>query len=319
MKTNVLMILAAGLMLGACSNDNEPVDNSNGVAAVFTTNLDGRVQTRMADQAWAAGDAIGIFSSDEMSGVAPVEGMVASNKAVNLKYNRTTDNTWDGGSTAFRFKNPASSDVTFKAYYPYQESVTDENGTITFNATPQTAQAQADFDFLFADKDAPTGGTPTGSKNSPMVNFQFAHSMAKVVIVLEPDGTSVTALGDMNPTLKGLIASGSFSLADGIAQATGTATTDLELKNQTEPEASKASRQSFVAIVPPQAKPAAAYLTIYSGSDNYLSAEILNTALVAGNCYTVQIKVRKMELVVNGSDITAWQVNPLGSSDAILQ
>ena len=46
MKANVFMVLAAGLLLGACSNDNEPTDNANGVAAVFTTNLDGRVQTR---------------------------------------------------------------------------------------------------------------------------------------------------------------------------------------------------------------------------------------------------------------------------------
>ena len=64
------MILAAGLLLGACSNDNEPTDNANGVAAVFTTNLDGRVQTRMADNQWAEDDAIGIFSlNDEMQGV----------------------------------------------------------------------------------------------------------------------------------------------------------------------------------------------------------------------------------------------------------
>lgn len=69
MKANVFMILAAGLLLGACSNDNEPTDNANGVAAVFTTNLDGRVQTRMADEEWAEDDAIGIFSlNDEMEG-----------------------------------------------------------------------------------------------------------------------------------------------------------------------------------------------------------------------------------------------------------
>ena len=59
MKANVFMILAAGLLLGACSNDNEPTDNANGVAAVFTTNLDGRVQTRMADEEWAEDDAGG--------------------------------------------------------------------------------------------------------------------------------------------------------------------------------------------------------------------------------------------------------------------
>lgn len=80
------MVLAAGLLLGACSNDNEPTDNANGVAAVFTTNLDGRVQTRMADEEWAEDDAIGIFSlNNEMQGVM-IDGVEQSNNAVNLKY-----------------------------------------------------------------------------------------------------------------------------------------------------------------------------------------------------------------------------------------
>ena len=105
MKANVFMVLAAGLLLGACSNDNEPTDNANGVAAVFTTNLDGRVQTRMADEEWAEDDAIGIFSlNNEMQGVM-IDGVEQSNNAVNLKYTRTPAGTWDGGTTAFRFKN----------------------------------------------------------------------------------------------------------------------------------------------------------------------------------------------------------------------
>ena len=115
MKANVFMILAAGLLLGACSNDNEPTDNANGVAAVFTTNLDGRVQTRMADDKWAEDDAIGIFSlNDEMQGVM-IDDVEQSNNAVNLKYTRSST-AWDGGTTAFRFKNPADAMVTFRAY-----------------------------------------------------------------------------------------------------------------------------------------------------------------------------------------------------------
>ena len=119
MKANVFMVLAAGLLLGACSNDNEPTDNANGVAAVFTTNLDGRVQTRMADEEWAEDDAIGIFSlNNEMQGVM-IDGVEQSNNAVNLKYTRTPAGTWDGGTTAFRFKNQTDVTVNFMAYYPY--------------------------------------------------------------------------------------------------------------------------------------------------------------------------------------------------------
>ena len=325
MKANVFMILAAGLLLGACSNDNEPTDNANGVAAVFTTNLDGRVQTRMADEEWAEDDAIGIFSlNDEMEGVT-IDGVEQSNNAVNLKYTRSS-NDWDGGTTAFRFKNPADAKVTFRAYYPYtaDTDITDgtggkKEGTIAFEATDQSLAGQVKFDFLFADKDG-EGKESAGSKNSPNVNFQFAHSMTKIIIVLKADGSSVKDLGTMEPTLKGLKAKGTFSLANGVAALAGDAeVVDLLLSNQTE-TTNTATQQSFVAIVPPQTASADVYLTIASGSDSYLSARILSgKELKAGKCYTVTITVKKLELVVESSDITPWGSEISGDFDAVLQ
>ena len=319
------MILAAGLLLGACSNDNEPTDNANGVAAVFTTNLDGRVQTRMADEEWAEDDAIGIFSlNDEMEGVT-IDGVEQSNNAVNLKYTRSS-NDWDGGTTAFRFKNPADAKVTFRAYYPYtaDTDITDgtggkKEGTIAFEATDQSLAGQVKFDFLFADKDG-EGKESAGSKNSLNVNFQFAHSMTKIIIVLKADGSSVKDLGTMEPTLKGLKAKGTFSLANGVAALAGDAeVVDLLLSNQTE-TTNTATQQSFVAIVPPQTASADVYLTIASGSDSYLSARILSgKELAAGKCYTVTITVKKLELVVESSDITPWGSENGGNSDAVLQ
>lgn len=325
MKANVFMILAAGLLLGACSNDNEPTDNANGVAAVFTTNLDGRVQTRMADNQWAEDDAIGIFSlNDEMDGVM-IDGVEQSNNAVNLKYTRSST-VWDGGTTAFRFKNPADAKVTFRAYYPYtaDADITDgaggkKEGTIAFEAADQSLAGQVKFDFLFADKDK-DGNASAGSKNSPNVNFQFAHSMTKIIIVLKADDISVKDLGTMEPTLKGLKAKGTFSLANGVAALAGDAkVVDLLLSNQTE-TTNTDTQQSFVAIVPPQTASADVFLTIASGNDSYLSARILSKKeLAAGNCYTVTITVKKLELVVESSDITPWAPGGDSNSDAILQ
>lgn len=325
MKTNLCMILAAGLALGACGNDYEPANTE--VTAVFTTNLDRRVQTRMADEQWTTEDAIGIFSlNDEMESVT-IDGVaVPSNNAVNLKYTRTAAGGWNGGATAFRFKNPAAAPVSFKAYYPYtaDESITGGStgsidGAIAFNAIDQSAAGQVKFDFLYADKDK-NGTTPTGNKKTPDVNFQFTHSMAKIVVVLQPDGSSVTDLGTMVPTLKGLKTKGTFSLDGGMVTLDGDATaTNLVLTNQTETTGTS-TKQSFVAIVPPQAAPSDAFLTIASGSDSYRSAKILGgQVLVVGNCYTVTITVKKMELVVTGSDITKWTAQDGGSADAVLQ
>lgn len=322
MKTTVFItMMAAGLALSACNNDNEPAPSE--VAAVITTNLGNHIQTRMADAQWAPGDAIGIFSlSDEMDGVT-IDGIAQSNMAVNLKYTRTTADGWDGGATAFRFKNPKAPTVNFKAYYPHTESnqifdgTTGEiDGTILVDATDQSADGQSRFDFLFADKNK-EGSAPSGDKDNPRVNFQFTHSMSKVVIVLQPDGTSVRELGDMKPLLRGLKANGTFSLADGMVTVSGDAV-NLSLKNQI--EANTLNKQSFVAIVPPQTASNDVYLTIESGDDTYLSAKILgNKELLAGHCYTVTITVKKVELVVESSEITDWDPADGGTGDAILQ
>lgn len=323
MKTTVFItMMAAGLALSACNNDNEPAPSE--VAAVITTNLGNHIQTRMADAQWAPGDAIGIFSlSDEMDGVT-IDGIAQSNMAVNLKYTRTTAGGWDGGVTAFRFKNPKAPTVDFKAYYPHTESnqissgTTGEiDGTISVDATDQSADGQTKFDFLYADKDE-AGGTPSGNKDNPNIRFQFTHSMSKVVIVLQPDGTSVPTLGEMKPLLRGLKANGTFSLENGVVTVSGDAA-DLSLENQTETTNTDA-KQSFVAIVPPQTASKDVFLTIKSGDDTYLSAKILgNKELLAGHCYTVTITVKKVELVVESSEITDWDPADGGKGDAILQ
>lgn len=323
MKTTVFItMMAAGLALTACNNDNEPAPSE--VAAVITTNLGNHIQTRMADNQWATDDAIGIFSlSDEMNGVT-IDGIAQSNMAVNLKYTRTTAGGWDGGATAFRFKNPKAPTVNFKAYYPHTESnlisagkTGEIDGTISVDATDQSADGQTRFDFLYADKNK-EGGTPSGDKDNPRVNFQFTHSMAKVIIKLQPDGTSVPTLGEMKPLLRGLKAKGTFSLADGVVAVSNGDAVDLSLKNQTETDTEK--QQSFVAIVPPQTASDDVYLTIESGDDTYLSAKILKSQeLLAGHCYTVTITVKKVELVVESSDITNWEAADGGKGDAILQ
>lgn len=322
MKTTVFItMMAAGLALTACNNDNEPAPSE--VAAVITTNLGNHIQTRMADAQWAPGDAIGIFSlSDEMDGVT-IDGIEQSNMAVNLKYTRTTAGGWDGGATAFRFKNPKAPTVDFKAYYPHTESnlisdgtIGEIDGTISVDATNQSADGQTKFDFLYADKDE-VGAPPSGNKDNPNIRFQFTHSMSKVVIVLQPDGTSVRELGEMKPLLRGLKANGTFSLANGVVAVSGDVV-NLSLKNQI--EANTLNKQSFVAIVPPQTASDDVYLTIESGDDTYLSAKILKSQeLLAGHCYTVTITVKKVELVVESSDITDWDPADGGTGDAILQ
>lgn len=360
MKTNLFAILAAGLVLAACNNDNEPAaDNADGVAAVLITNLEGRVQTRMADTEWSTDtqDAIGIFSlNDEMDGVT-IDGVEQSNMAVNVKYDYAGEDG-DGkalwtSERAFRFKNPNSTRVDFYAYYPYTEAFTassDEGQSISFSAVEddqnrkkvQTAAGQARYDYLFAGKEsaAPDADIPHGSKDVPQVKFQFAHCMSKIVIEMTPDPKSVGTLGTLRPTLHGLRVDAVFSMkrndGDGTTPAVPEAkvsladdakVVDFELQNLKETGIDARAKQTFVAIVPPQAigSSGRVYLTILSpnatGEDTYLTADLLaGKTLKAGNSYTVKITVKKKELVVESSEISDWNPNEnAGSSDAVLQ
>lgn len=337
---NILTILAAGLALAACTNDDAPQVEAQ-TPAQFLTNLEQRVQTRMADDQWEAQDAIGIFTlTDEQEDeLLPDGSPVPSNLRLNMKYTRTTGNDAWESADPFYFKNPEAAEVQFLAYYPWtaDAQVTDmklENGqvsgTIAVDASDQSQQPA--FDYLYADKesDQPDATAPHGSKNQPEVNFHFHHSMTKVIIKLQPDPEGSTTYDDvqkLTPTLKSFISQGTFSLADGVVtpaafDAEG-AVKDLVLSNKTEEAGTSVS---FSAILPPQTTQGDSpqqkdpEVSLSDGTDNYRSAKILSgKTLEAGKCYTVTITVKKMSLVVESTDITDWTPEDGGDADAILQ
>lgn len=314
-------------MVGACSNDS--TENPNGeVPAVFTTNLAQRVQTRAHDNAWDSNDNIGIFSlNDELDGLAG-----SPNMAVNTKYTTTDGNAWTSDK-AYRFKNPVSTEVKFKAYYPWVEDskIADGtggkiDGTIPVDAGTQSAEGQKACDFLFANTSDGTNASK-GSKDDPNVGFQFTHSMAKVILIFKPDTDKGVEFDDafkaMIPTLKGLKTKGTFRLADGAVTVSDDAAADLILINST--VGSDIDKTvTFTAIVPPQTAAndgTAPEVSIKIGSsDVYRSVKILGGQnMEAGKYYKYTITVKKMELIVSSSDISDWEVGFDGIGDAVLQ
>lgn len=335
-----LTLLAGALSLAACTNDDAPQVEAE-TPAQFLTNLEQRVQTRMADDQWAAADAIGIFTlNDEQEGELLPDGTAApSNLRMNMKYTRTAGNDAWESADPFYFKDPFAKVVYFMAYYPWVDDsqitgmgvgeYMDAQGTIAVDASDQANQPA--FDYLYADKesDQPDAALPHGDKNQPTVKFHFRHSMTKVVVKLQPDPEGTTDYDEvaaLTPTLKSFISQGTFSLADGVVtpaafDAEG-AVKDLVLSNKTEEAGTSVS---FSAILPPQTTQdntaqKAPEVTLSDGTDNYRSDKILvGKSLEAGKCYTVTITVKKMSLVVESTDITDWTPEDGGSSDAILQ
>ena len=190
------------LALAACNNDNE---NLNGapVAAQFTADI--APATRASGTTWTGGDRIGItdIGNDSQYGNVP---FILKNGKFEAE-----------GKVIYIEDTKAH---TFRAYYPYNAA-----GGILAATTDATAQQnQSAIDFLFA-----TGAT--GDKKSPVVSFtdktgkggednSFHHRMSRITLTFEAgDGVDFSVVKPERYTLGGLLLTGTFNTADGIATA----------------------------------------------------------------------------------------------------
>lgn len=160
------LILASGMLffMTSCHNDvagDVPVPDNG--AAIFSATIDGQAMTRASNASWDAGDKIGI------SGISGTK-----------VYNNSGYVTANGSGTGFEFSDGEKiyymddSEVTFTAYYPWKQELTEATAT-AFDAAGQSLQK--DFDFLWAQG--------KGSKSRPAVSLDFAHRMSKLALTIK--------------------------------------------------------------------------------------------------------------------------------------
>ena len=290
MKTRFFALAALALALVACNNDNE---NLNGapVAAQFTANI--APATRASGTTWTGGDRIGItdIGNDSQYGNVPFilknGKFEAEGKVIYIEDTKTH---------------------TFRAYYPYNAA-----GGILAATTDATAQQnQPAIDFLFA-------SGATGDKNNPVVSFtdktakggednSFHHRMSQITLTLEAgDGVDFSVVKPERYTLDGLLLTGTFNTADGIATAdNGAQTGELTM------ELADGNLTSSV-ILFPQTK-ASIGLSVYYNSQPYTATlTIPDGALKAGNNYTYTVTVRNKDLSISSATISDW--NPVNGGN----
>ena len=271
------------LALVACNNDNENL-NGDPVAAQFTADI--APATRASGTTWTGGDRIGItdIGNDSQYGNVPFilknGKFEAEGKVIYIEDTKTH---------------------TFRAYYPYNAA-----GGILAATTDVTAQQnQPAIDFLFA-------SGATGDKNSPVVSFtdktdkggadnSFHHRMSRITLTCEAgDGVDFSMIKPERYTLDGLILTGTFNTADGIATADdGAQTGELTMK------LADGNLTSSVILFPQTA--ASLPLTVNYRSQNYhATLTVPEGALQAGNNYTYTVKVRNKVLEVSEATIAKW-------------
>ena len=276
MKTRFFTLVALALALVACNNDNENL-NGDPVAARFTADI--APATRASGTTWTAGDRIGItdIGYDSQYGNVP---FILKNGKFEAE-----------GKVIYIEDTKAH---TFRAYYPYNAA-----GGILAATTDATAQQnQSAIDFLFA-----TGAT--GDKKSPVVSFtdktgkggednSFHHRMSQITLTFEAgDGVNFSVVKPERYTLDGLLLTGTFNTADGIATAdNGLQTGELNLTSSI--------------ILFPQTVASLPLVVNYKGQEYHATLTMPEGALQAGNNYTYTVKVRNKVLEVSEATIAKW-------------
>ena len=190
MKKVFLFAGVAALTMTSCSNDIDFAGSSEGVKLQVSADID-EMCTRVSDTSWDANDAIGV--SDD-------------NSNTNVKFVTTNgDGSFTSDQTIYILGDENHS---FTAYYPYSESATESNTTITF--TEPT-------DFMY--------GTATATRQSPEAKFTFAHKMSQLSFAVTDPASATTKSGDGDSdattsaettiTLKGVVMGGTFDTKTG--------------------------------------------------------------------------------------------------------
>ena len=283
MKTRFFALAALALLLGACNNDNE-ILNGDPVAAQFSADI--APATRASGTTWDNGDRIGItdIGNDSQYGNVPFilknGKFEAEGKVIYIEDTKTH---------------------TFRAYYPYNAA----GGILTATTDATAQQNQPAIDFLFA-------SGATGDKNNPVVSFtdktakggednSFHHRMSQITLTFEAgDGVNFSVVKPERYTLDGLLLTGTFNTADGIATAdnglqTGELTMNLADGNLT---------SSIILF--PQTVASLPLVVNYKGQEYHATLTMPEGALQAGNNYTYTVKVNATGLTLEGCTIGNW-------------
>ena len=283
MKTRFFALAALALALVACNNDNENL-NGDLVAAQFTADI--APATRASGTTWDNGDRIGITDIDNDTQYGNVPFILKNGK-------------FEAEGKVIYIEDTKTH--TFRAYYPYNAA----GGILTATTDATAQQNQPAIDFLFA-------SGATGDKNSPVVSFtdktykggednSFHHRMSQITLTFEAgDGVDFSVVKPERYTLDGLLLTGTFNTADGLATADNGAQTGELAMNLAD------GNLTSSIILFPQTVASLPLVVNYKGQEYHATLTMPEGALQAGNNYTYTVKVNATGLTLEGCTIGNW-------------
>ena len=290
------LALLAGAMVSCSTEDTAPTTANGKVAVQFTGGIS--VNTRASGTTWDNGDRIGITDIGNDTRYGNVPFILKNGK-------------FEAEGKVIYFEDTKTH--TFRAYYPYNAA----GGILTATTDATAQQNQPAIDFLFA-------SGATGDKNSPVVSFtdktakggednSFHHRMSQITLTFEAgDGVNFSVVKPERYTLDGLLLTGTFNTADGIATADNGAQTGELTMNL----ADGVLTSSIILF--PQTVASLPLVVNYKGQEYPAILTMPDGALLAGNNYTYRVKVSNKVLEVSEATIAKWNDIDGGEVDADL-
>lgn len=275
---SLILVLTGVLAMTACSNEIDDQlsggDGNVGQEVKFTVGIENLSRTAIADGAltttFESGDEIGIFAYNGDKAVAS-----------NVKY------TYDGSTWSAENAIAAQEGVqlSYYAYYPYSESVTDPSAiNVTVNAD-QTGG--------FSKDDVLTAQNTTAEAGATSVSLTFGHAMAMVQVSLmegaTDDANATVTLQSISPETK-------VNAKDGSTVAASGNLTSVSMKKAAE-------SLTYRAVVPEQTITAGSkLLTIVAGGKPYDVTFSADVKYERGKL--LQITVNKLNALPEGTAVT---------------
>ena len=288
MNTKFFVLAALGIVLTACTNDNENL-NDGPVAAQFIADIHKAVSTRVNSEGtgFTDGDRIGITGAG----------------FTNVPYERE-GGRFVPGSTVIYFNDTETQ--TFNAYHPYQA----EGGTVTVSTTAD--KQGSGIDFLFA-------SGATGSTHNPTVNFTddhaFKHCMSLIKFTFKAgDGISFSGTEPAGYTLTGLKHEGTFDTATGTTAVTAAAESSITMQLG-------GATESQIIILPQEVAIPLDLKVSFNGQDYNATLNLPATPTAnfytAGYAYTYNVTLNNNGVTVSEPEITPW--TPGDSNDVSVE
>lgn len=285
MKMNVkslIFFLTGVFMMASCSNEMEEQlaggEGNGGQEVKFTTGIGNLSRTVIAD-----GTLVTSFTEGDEMGVFAYKGDQLVAKNVKYTYNGSQ---WTSDAA---ITSESGVQLSYYAYYPYDETVTDPAHISVTVHTDQTSG--------FSKDDVLTAQNTTAEAGATNVSLNFAHAFAMVQVGIKDGLTTDT---EAAVTLESIQPTAVVNAQDGSVGAASGETVSIQMKKTAE-------KLEYRAIVPAQELASGSkLLTVVAGGKTYVvtysSTENKTVSYAQGKA--LQITVNSLNALPEGNEVT---------------